>query len=142
MVMSKAFEKLNMSPAESKDYGQDNIKQSKSLAKQTIALMVENVESSFWLINEEFEEATQANRLVNEEKIENWSREIDELCLKIGNMPICNLQDLQAKINLNLMLMSRSMMDQHEITLYSNNIIDSLDQFKEAHAMISVLKTG
>jgi len=140
--MNETFDNGELSQGEAQDYGQDNTRQSIPCQTQKIEVRVARIEGLYGLITQEFEQARVESRPVEEDKIEDWSREIDKMCKEVAQMPVLHVSELQAKISLNLMLMSRSMMDRHAITLYSNNILSSLDQFKDSHAVISLQKTG
>jgi len=140
--MGKSIEKNKTNVTMSNNFGQDNNPRVRGYRNRSVVFYVSRIESLYHHITQEIEEACLAGRSFEEAKVENWSREIDKLYAEVASMPVSTLEELQAKISLNLMLMSWSMMDQHAVSLYSNNIMSDMSQFKDSHAMMSLLKTG
>lgn len=140
--MNKSTKRDKVDPTVIGSYKQDNTPKVTSESKRCIVLYESRIKTLYGLITKEIENACTPQRLLDEEKIEIWSREIDKMCNEVSLMPVTNLEDLQSKISLNLFLMSQSMMDPHAMTFCSNNIMSAVHQFKETHAMTPFLKAG
>jgi len=140
--MNKSTKRNNVDPTVLGGYKQDNIPKVTFESKRCIVLCESRIKNLYGLINKEIEDACTPERPLDEEKIEIWSREIDQMCNEVSLMSVTNLDDLQAKISLNCFLMSQSMMDPDAMTFCRNNIISAVHQFKEAHAMTPFFKTG
>ncbi len=71
-------------------------------------------------------------RPLDGKKIEAWSNEIEKLCGIVDTLPVNDLEDLKAKVLLNLSLISKSFLDSRSIEIHSDKIVEAIDDFSAA----------
>lgn len=102
------------------------------IQSDNIVDIVLRVEELYGFIDQEFSKAPSDEIALDDNKIEAWSKEIEKLCEIVDTLPVNDIEDLKAKILLNLSLISKSFLDSRSIEIHSDKIIEAIDDFGTA----------